>query len=49
MSQARAEDLRMHAQIDYAAALDAVRDRLAAFGPEDQRFLESVAALLAAP
>lgn len=48
MSQVRAEDSRMHAQIDYAAALDAVRDRLAAFGPEDQRFLEEVAALIAA-
>ncbi len=48
MSQVRAEDSRMHAQIDYAAAPDAVRDRLPAFGPEDQRFLEGVAALIAA-
>ncbi len=38
----------MHAQIDYAAALDAVRERLAAYGPEDQRFLEGVAVLIAA-
>ena len=38
----------MHAPIDYAAALDAVRDRLAAFGPEDQRFLAEVAARITA-
>ena len=43
----------MQGQIAYAAALAAVHERLAwgglvAFGPEDQRFLEEVAALIAA-